>query len=275
MYRDIYPAVGECVIALVVRVDQTTVYVTLPEYENKEGMILLTDWSRARGRNISKTVRLGKEIVCEVIRVDATRGYIDLNKKNVNGDKEEEIFEIYKKTKKVHSIVCHSAVVCELDPVNVYDMGIWDLYDMYGHALDAFEDAMNDPHSKAMQVFNDMDNEKLVNALFTNARKYLAPKPIKIVCDFECTYFGYAGVEGLKAALANGLHEAEKEIQKAPQRIEFDVTLVGTPRYRIVAQSKNGDRATIDNAISGFCTMVQKSLDGKGTFKIHTEAHAE
>lgn len=275
MYREVYPTVGECVIALVVRADQTTVYVTLPEYENKEGMILLTDWSRARGRNISKTVKLGKEIVCEVIRVDATRGYIDLNKKNVNPDKEEETFEIYKKTKKVHSIVCHSAIVCGLDPVTVYDKGIWDLYDLYGHALDAFEDAINDPQSKAMQIFTAMNDEKLVNTLFTNARKFLAPKPVKMVCDFECTYFGYAGVEGLKAALNNGIRAAEEEIKKSPQKIDFDVTLVGTPRYRIVAQSKSGDRTTIDSAISIFCTTVQKSIDTKGTFKIHTEAHAE
>jgi len=45
------------------------------------GMILLSELSRRRIRSINKLIRVGKQEVCMVLRVDREKGYIDLSKR--------------------------------------------------------------------------------------------------------------------------------------------------------------------------------------------------
>jgi translation initiation factor 2 subunit 1 len=49
-------------------------YVTLLEYDNIEGMILLSELSRRRIRSINKLVREGRTEIAMVIRVDKEKG---------------------------------------------------------------------------------------------------------------------------------------------------------------------------------------------------------
>ena len=49
-------------------------YVTLLEYNNIEGMIMLSELSRRRIRSINKLVRIGRNECVVVIRVDETKG---------------------------------------------------------------------------------------------------------------------------------------------------------------------------------------------------------
>lgn len=49
-------------------------YVSLLEYNNIEGMIMLSELSRRRIRSINKLVRIGRNECVVVIRVDETKG---------------------------------------------------------------------------------------------------------------------------------------------------------------------------------------------------------
>jgi hypothetical protein len=57
MYRSKYPDVEEPVMVLVKRIDVMGVYVSLMEYGEVEGMILLSELSRRRIRSVKKLVR--------------------------------------------------------------------------------------------------------------------------------------------------------------------------------------------------------------------------
>lgn len=52
-------------------------YVQLLEYDNIEGMILLSELSRRRIRSIQKLIRVGKNEVVVVLRVDKEKGEFD------------------------------------------------------------------------------------------------------------------------------------------------------------------------------------------------------
>ena len=55
-----YPQVDECVLVQVKSIAEMGAYVTLLEYGNIEGMILLSELSRRRIRSVNKLVRVGK-----------------------------------------------------------------------------------------------------------------------------------------------------------------------------------------------------------------------
>ena len=59
-------------------------YVSLLEYNEIEGMILLSELSRRRIRSIGKLIKVGRIEPVMVLRVDEDKGYIDLSKRRVS-----------------------------------------------------------------------------------------------------------------------------------------------------------------------------------------------
>ncbi len=53
-------------------------YVKLLEYDNIDGMILLSELSRRRIRSIQKLIRVGRNEVVVVLRVDKEKGPFDI-----------------------------------------------------------------------------------------------------------------------------------------------------------------------------------------------------
>jgi translation initiation factor 2 subunit 1 len=78
-------------------------YVNLLEYNNIEGMILLSELSRRRIRSIQKLIRVGKNEVVVVLRVDKEKGYIDLSKRRVSAEDVIKCEERFAKSRQVVS----------------------------------------------------------------------------------------------------------------------------------------------------------------------------
>lgn len=133
-------------------------YVKLLEYDNIDGMILLSELSRRRIRSIQKLIRVGRNEVVVVLRVDKEKGYIDLSKRRVSREDIIKCDERYNKSKVVHSImrqyVGHNDAVqtpATADNVSsvaektqtpleeLYESITWPLNRKYGHAIDAFK----------------------------------------------------------------------------------------------------------------------------------------
>ncbi|CAF1209927.1 unnamed protein product, partial [Didymodactylos carnosus] len=83
-YKQKLPETDDLVMVNVVNIEEMGVYVHLLEYNNIEGMILLTELSRRRIRSINKLIRVGRNEVVVVVRVDRDKGYIDLSKRRVS-----------------------------------------------------------------------------------------------------------------------------------------------------------------------------------------------
>lgn len=90
-------------------------YVSLLEYNNIEGMILLSELSRRRIRSISSLIKVGRQEPVMVVRVDKNKGYIDLSKRRVSEEEVAACEEKYNKSKMVHSIMRHTAETCDID----------------------------------------------------------------------------------------------------------------------------------------------------------------
>src|SRR5947207_4397716 len=134
-------------------------YVKLLEYDNIDGMILLSELSERRIRGIQKLIQVGRNEVVVVLRVDKEKGmtiafvkalcsvtnnalnvgYIDLSKRRVSPEDVVKCEERYNKSKMVHSILRHVAEKTKTPIESLYqDIG-WPLNKKYGHAVDAFK----------------------------------------------------------------------------------------------------------------------------------------
>lgn len=77
-YGQKYPEVDDVVMVNVRSIAEMGAYVHLLEYNNIEGMILLSELSRRRIRSINKLIRVGKTEPVVVIRVDKEKGKLNL-----------------------------------------------------------------------------------------------------------------------------------------------------------------------------------------------------
>eukprot|EP00607_Mallomonas_marina_P008276 CAMPEP_0182417514 /NCGR_PEP_ID=MMETSP1167-20130531/1995_1 /TAXON_ID=2988 /ORGANISM="Mallomonas Sp, Strain CCMP3275" /LENGTH=282 /DNA_ID=CAMNT_0024591145 /DNA_START=99 /DNA_END=947 /DNA_ORIENTATION=- len=184
-------------------------YVTLLEYDNIQGMILLSELSRRRIRSIAKLIRVGRNEVVMVIRVDQEKGYIDLSKRRVAPEDVIKCEDRFNKAKAVHSVLRHVAATFDRSLESLYQSIGWPLYKKYGHAYDAFKLALADSDD---DIFEGIEIEDEVKAaLITYIKRRLAPQPVKIRADIEVTCFTYEGIDAIKYALLEGEQTGGKD----------------------------------------------------------------
>jgi translation initiation factor 2 subunit 1 len=80
MYENKFPEIDDLVMVHVRQVAEMGAYVNLLEYNNIEGMILLSELSRRRVRSIQKIIRAGRNEVVVVLRVDKEKGFAQIIK---------------------------------------------------------------------------------------------------------------------------------------------------------------------------------------------------
>merc|ERR1712230_176172 len=261
-YEEKYPEIDSFVMVNVKQIAEMGAYVKLLEYDNIEGMILLSELSRRRIRSIQKLIRVGRNEVVVVMRVDKEKGYIDLSKRRVSAEDVVKCEERYNKSKAVHSIMRHVAEKTEKDLEEINDMIAWPLYDKYGHAYEAFKLSITDP-----SVFEPLNiPEPILGELRANIARRLTPQPVKIRADIHVTCFSYAGIDAIRRALKAG--EAV-----GTEAIPIKIKLVAPPLYVLLsnATDKNGAIETLERAI----TVIEKTIKKeKGEVKVEMRPKA-
>lgn len=226
-------------------------YVKLLEYDNIDGMILLSELSRRRIRSIQKLIRIDRNEVVIVLRVDKEKGYIDLSKRRVSPEDVVKCEERYNKSKAVHSIMRHVAEATKTPLETLYQQIGWPLNRKYGHSHDAFKLSITDP-----EVWDGIEfpSEAVKKELLQYISKKLTPHPIKVRADIEVTCFGYDGIDAVKDAL----HAAE-ENNTADNQVK--VRLVAPPLYVLTIQclDKNKGLKLLEEAIERTTKKIKES----------------
>merc|ERR1719230_1950493 len=112
-YEAEFPQVDEVVVVQVKRIVDMGAYVSLLEYNGREGMMLLSELSKRRIRSVAKLLRVGRTEICRVLRADRDKGYIDLSKRRVEPEDATQKEEAFAKAKAVHGIMRHVAATNE------------------------------------------------------------------------------------------------------------------------------------------------------------------
>jgi len=217
MYEQKYPKVDDLVMVEVKSIEEMGAYVALKEYNDIEGMILLSELSRRRIRSINKIIRVGRLEVVVVLRVDEDKGYIDLSKRRVSEEDAAKCEEKYNKSKAVHSIMRHVAETTHQELEQLYQKVGWPLYKKFGHAYEAFKMALTDASVLDVLALD----ASLKDALVKNIKRRLTPQPVKVRADVEVTCFHYEGIDAIKAAL-----KKEKKHQQKMHQSKLSLLLL-------------------------------------------------
>ena len=216
-------------------------------------MILLSELSRRRIRSINKLLRVGKNEVVMVIRVDKEKGYIDLSKRRVSGSDIRRTDERFSKSKSVHSVLRHVSTRLRVPLASLYQRIAWPLARKYGHAYDAFTVAVLDPESIFSLLTECTAEERAETIDFIKLR--MTPQPLKIRADIQVTCFAYEGVNAVKAALLAGQ-------ALSTEAVPIKVQLIAPPLY--VMLSSTPDKEEGIARLSLAIAEVKRVLDEFG-----------
>lgn len=250
MYANKFPEADDLVIVQVKLVAEMGAYVSLLEYNNIEGMILLSELSRRRIRSINKLIRVGRTEIVVVMRVDQEKGYIDLSKRRVSPEDIAKCEEKYNKSKAVHSIMRHVSETCKIRLEDLYNKFGWDLYTRFGHAYDAFKLMITD----ADKVLAPYDlSEEVKETLLSNINRRLTPQPIKLRADLEVTCFSYEGIDAIKESLKKGEAVGSEDMP-------IKIKLVAPPLYVMMTTSLDKDIGLqkLNEAVDIITKTIQK-----------------
>lgn len=254
MYEAVYPEVDDLVLVQVKNVAEMGAYVELLEYNNIEGMILLSELSRRRIRSIHKLIRVGRNEVVVVLRVDKDKGYIDLSKRRVSPEDIAKCEEKFNKSRAVHSILRHVSETCKVRLEDLYKQFAWDLYKTYGHAYDAFKLIVSES-DRVLSKYN--IDPKVKDQLVKNIQRRLTPQAVKIRADIELSCFQYDGIEAIKDALHAGINCGTADMP-------IMIKLVAPPLYVMFTTSLDKDQGI--ELLKNACAEIEKSIRTKGGY---------
>ncbi|GAB6102483.1 translation initiation factor IF-2 subunit alpha [Thermococcus atlanticus] len=219
-----YPEEGEFVVATVKNIHPYGAFLTLDEYPGKEGFMHISEVASTWVKNIRDYIKEGQKIVAKVIRVDPSRGHIDLSLKRVNQQQRKAKLQEFKRAQKAENLLKMAAEKIGKNFETAW-REVWvPLEEEYGEVYAAFEDAAQN----GIEVLKGLIPEEWLAPLGEIVLSYVEVPTVTIDAEFEITVPKSNGVEIIKEALIRARDRANKE-----NEVEVKFTYQGAPRYRI------------------------------------------
>jgi len=241
-------------------------YVHLLEYNNIEGMVLLSELSRRRIRSINKLIRKGRDECVVVIRVDKDKGYIDLSKRRVGQEDIVKCTEKFSNAKHVNSILRHVAELLGYETneqlEQLYEKTAWHFDKKYGKtgaSFEAFKHAVMEP-----EILDECEiDDETKKVLLDDIKRRLTPQAVKIRTDIDVACYHYEGIDAVKAALKSGLAVSSEEMP-------VKINLIAPPTYVMTTSTleREGGIEKLQEANNLIKTAIEAS---KGTFTVKME----
>lgn len=262
-YKDKYPKTDEMVMVNVRQIAELGSYVNLLEYNKIEGLIPESELSNRRIRSILKLIRVGRNEIVMVTRVNKETGNIDLSKRRVLPEDLAKCEEKFAKGKTVNSILRHTAELLKMQTdaqlEDLYNRTAWKIDDKYkkpGYAYEVFKQAVYDS-----TVLDQCDiPTEWRETLLDNIKKRLTPPVVKCRADIEVSCYAYEGIDAIKESLKAGLALSTEDIP-------IKIIPITSPLY--VVTSTSSDRTEALKLLEAAINAIKTSIESKkGRYKV-------
>lgn len=240
-----FPENGELVVCTVTSVKNFGAFVTLDEYDAKEGFIHVRDLATGWVKYVRDFIREGQKVVCKVQGVDSAKGHIDLSLKSVNDHQKREKIQQWKNEKKAEKLLEIVAERLKIKEDKAWDQFGNQLVEDYETLYAAFEAVASDPEG-----FKSSYKGKWVDTFIEVAQENVVLPNVEISGHFELKSYEPDGVEDIRKALEDGLAAAEGA--------DVQITSVGSPNYRIVVSAEEYKEA--EDVLKKVSTVVIKTM---------------
>lgn len=246
-----FPEAGEALLCTVKKILPNSIFATLDEFENKEGMIHISEISPGRIRNIRDYVKEGKKIVCKVLNVNKEKGYIDLSLRRVPLSVRKNKVEERKQEDKAEKILDIVAKNLKTDLKDLYDKFGYKVIEEYG-LINSFLQEIAAGNEKIIKEFT--ISEKYSKELIKVVKEKIKPPEVKISSELILKNYSSEGIEKIKKVLNKIKEIAEKE------KYEIKLTYLGAPKYKLTVKSKDFKKAEkiIDDISKKTAETIQK-----------------
>jgi len=266
-YEAEFPELEDIVVVQVKRIVDMGAYVNLLEYDNQEGMMLLSELSKRRIRSVAKLLRVGRTEICLVLRVDTDKGYVDLSKRRVEPEDASAKEEQFARAKAVHGIMRHVAQTHEIPVNELSAKASWPLYAKYTDAFEAYKKHIN----QELDLWKELDfsqpgqdlsslADKIKEDIELNLRRRLIQQTVRLRAKVEVSCSEYEGIDAVKEALLEGMKASKEEC-------EVKINLVAHPLFVLTCtcREKTLGMSTLDSAME----LIEKAIgERKGEFAI-------
>lgn len=259
-----WPTEGELVVGQVEEIEDFGVFVDLEEYEDKRGLVHVSEVASGWIKNIRDHVNTDQTVVCKVLNVNEDTQQIDLSIKDVNEHQQSEKIQEWKNEQKADNWM-ERAFGEDIDDETFRRIAN-DLIEAHGTLYDAFEQAA----IHGDEVFDDTalsDDE--VSAIVETARENVSVPYVTVTGYIDLRAANSTGVEDVRSAL-----KAAEGNGDVPEEVDLEVTYVGAPEYRIRVQAPN--YKTAEAELEASVDRAQGTITASGgTAEFHRERHSD
>ena len=244
-----FPESGDLVICSVQNVKNFGAFVTLDEYEGKEGFIHVRDVATGWVKYIRDHVREGQKVVCKVLGVDRERGHIDLSLKQVNEHQRREKIQEHKNEKKAEKLLEIMGTKLGKSLDQAYDEVGQKLLEEFGTLYAAFELATAD--SSALTELG--IGKDWVDAISGVAGENIQLPSVTIDGLLEISTPAPDGIDHLREALSTGSKGKEASVS---------IHYLRAPRYKVTVTAE--DYKIAENELKDALDRVTKRIEKSG-----------
>lgn len=221
-----YPEEGDLVVGTAIKVQNFGAFISLDEYQGKEGFIHIGEIATGWVKRIRNHIKEKQKVVCKVMSVDASKGHIDLSLKRVNDHQRRDKIQEWKNAHKAEKLM-------EMVSENI-GMPIEQCYKDFGNALikkygtlyASFEEAAYDTDT----LKNDGFTGDWLSGFETVAKNSITIPFVDIKGYVNVNSWLPDGVKHIRDALSSA-EESEYE------DVEIHAKYIGAPQYMITVKA--------------------------------------
>ena len=258
-----WPDPGELVVGKVEEIADFGVFVTLSEYEDKRGLVHVSEVASGWIKNVRDHVSTGQTVVAMVLDVDESAQQIDLSLKDVNDHQRSETIQDWKAERKADNWM---AIAFGEDVTDEQYAAVANAFlAEFGSLYAGFEEAAI--HGSEALDGTDLTNEE-IEAIVETARENVSVPYVTVSGYVDLASVESAGVDIVREAL-----DAAEGNGDVPEEVELDVTYVGAPEYRIRVQAP--DYKTAESQLEASAERASSAITDRGTAEFHRERRSD
>ena len=217
------PKNNDFVLSTVKNILHHSVFVSLDEYQNLEGLIHISEIAPGRIRNIRDYVKPDKKIVCKVLKINTQTKQIDLSLRRVSINAMKIKIDEVRQEERAEKLLESAGKALNMDLEKMYGEAGIKIIDEFGSLQECFNKIVNEKEDVLKKIGI---NERIANSINKLVKEKIKPPKavVKLVLDLKS--YAPNGLEIIKTLLSN-INSFKKKVN------DIKVSYISAPRYQL------------------------------------------